>query len=319
MNLTFTEGVRAKGRFKNGRIFEGIVTTRADGSQVLYNESTRNWAKIDNFERIALVENTDNSIVQQKFNSFSDVTDNAIEKLVNDNADLSKMKDDDVQKVATNLTKITKANYKDIKDVPTDDKQAKDILSASILKAQSKNDKGVSSGDKQAAEQAQKEINDIAKKLGEAVQFRLHPLLREKNYINYEDDEYINISEGLMKKAIAQAGLMIDQGQPREQISDYIALNFEVTDDEVEDILNAAYSLYAGDIQNKTIQVAKEEIEKEMEKAIDEVEGDDTTKLDYLVQEFELDPRDTQFAYMAAKQSLIECIPVLARLKLRTL
>jgi len=305
------EGQQISAFVKNtDKIWEGILIVRDDGTQIVLNETTKNWKKLSDLEHIRLIEEEN---LADKIKTASDSWAGLLSTTFGDvdKIDPSKIKPNSVQKATKDLTDKAEATGLDTPKTPEErEKSVIDHLSNAYIKGEETK----SAGDQQKNVEAEENINqfkkEIGMKIGESLKL-LHPLLRESEDTHYEmDDEDLEETNeetgNIPAEEIRQFAVEIlsdDQVDLRDAIAD----KFDLDDEAAEKYAIQAMEEYLSSIDDE-IEEDEDEIEKDFEETIDEYDGDTDGLLDYLVDTYEIDPEEAEFIYEEKRGNLTECI-----------
>jgi len=125
--------------------------------------------------------------------------------------------------------------------------------------------------------------------------------------MDYEDEDYLDIPEETKKDVIKKCEELLADG--RDDIIDEIKSSFELTDDDAEEFVIKAMEDYLAKTDVSVRDSIKDtEIEKSFEDSIDKFKGSDGELLDYLVDEYEIDPSEAESIWVEKKGNLSECV-----------
>lgn len=105
--------------------------------------------------------------------NYGEYISKQVQSMVQNKADFSKANDNDIKKMGKNMATVAKAKFNNLEGLPKNDNEASNMLQSEIAKQQM-----AAAGDGKetdASIQAQKEIDDFAKKIQESIVSSLSP------------------------------------------------------------------------------------------------------------------------------------------------
>jgi hypothetical protein len=140
----------------------------------------------------------------------------------------------------------------------------------------------------------------------------------QEESINYENEDYLDIPNDVKIDVISRCKDLLADDQA--DIEEVIKSSFELTDEDAEEFIIQAMEEYINEtdveprdsIKSTSEEIDEDDIEDDIEKdfedTIDSYKGPDNELLDFLVEEYEIDPNEAEKIYDSKNGDLTECI-----------